>query len=153
MKQRAILGMQACLFLLMVIFFVAACQAPSVPAPVPVVSGVRAAGQGHSATTLSAFSGAVATTTQQTFSAVSGEYASAQVWYQIPMDPVVGITLTVWLSPDNANWAQATVIGPFTATQALTYTLLSDVGRYIKATLDVSATTAVTPTVWLVLKD
>jgi hypothetical protein len=35
----------------------------------------------------------------------------------------------------------------------LTYALLNDVGRYIKATLDMSSTTAVTPTVWLVLKD
>ncbi len=150
MKQRAILGIQCILILAMLTFLVMACQQPT---SAPVMGGTRSVGQGHSATTLTAFSGAVATTTQQTFSAVSAEYATAQVWYQATVAATAGVTLTIWMSPDNTNWAQAKVLGPFTADQALTYTLLSDVGRYIKATLNTSSTVAVTPTVWLVLKD
>ncbi len=149
MKHRALLGLFVLLFL--AISWIIACQ-PQPPTPAPVISGVRSAGQGRASLVLTPFSGAVATTTQKTFSTSTGEYASAQVWYEIVMPTMVGVTATLYQSPDNTNWAESYILA-YTATKALSYTLFSDIGRYWKITMDMTSTETVTPTMWLVLKD
>lgn len=149
MRQRAYLVV---IIILLSVLLAAACQsAPAAPAPIP--AGSRAVNAGSGSTTLVAFSGSIVTTTQQSFSAAVGDYASAQVWYQVDMGTLTGITATIWQSPDNSSWAESYILGPYTATVPLSYTLFTDIGRYLKTTLDISSTDTVTPAMWIVLKE
>lgn len=100
------------------------------------------------------WSTAIETTTAQTVTKEVGQYSTAQVWLTVDISGTIqGITPTVRMSPDKANWYELHSFGNITADQALTYTTLTDIGAYLQVHFAISNTVAVTPSCWMVVKD
>jgi hypothetical protein len=89
---------------------------------------------------------------------VSG-FETAQVWVSPTVLGAQGVTLTICMNPDedlgfqDVHWREIYTFGLYTGSIGLTYTTLSDVGKFLNLRIQTSDTTPVTPLVWLVLKE
>ena len=133
----------------------ASCQSTPAPAPTPDNTVRAGTVQGRHTAIYKAWSTTIATTTEQTADFDVGNYATAQVWLSADVDAAnnAAFTMTVGFSPDATNYLTNFSSGTILADKTVTYTALSDIGKYVRFSLTMSNTSGVTPTIYLLLKD
>ena len=82
-----------------------------------------------------------------------GRYAEAAAFASVDVGAAEVITVSVQQSPEGGTWGTLYTFGSINTDTALTYTVLSNFGRYLRFTTVQSGTALITPTLWWVVKE